>query len=99
MSKISKREVEKIADLAKLRFAESDLDDFVPTFRQILDYFNQLENIDTSDTRPTYHAIHGDQLATPLREDECRPSLPHEEAMNAAPEKKQGHFRVPKVIE
>jgi aspartyl-tRNA(Asn)/glutamyl-tRNA(Gln) amidotransferase subunit C len=99
VSKISKLEVERISDLARLEFAEAELSRFAPTFQQILDYFSQLENINTDTIEPTYHAFHGQNLATPMREDICAESLPHDDAMEAAPEKREGQFRVPKVIE
>jgi aspartyl-tRNA(Asn)/glutamyl-tRNA(Gln) amidotransferase subunit C len=93
------KQVEKIAALAKLRFDPESLEAFVPTFEQILQYFEQLEQVETEETEPTYHALHGLQLETPLRADEPAGSLPVGEALGNAPETKDSHFRVPKVIE
>lgn len=96
---ISKEDVSRIANLAKLDFSEDELQRFVPGFGSILDYFQQLENIETEDVEPTYHAIHGNELQTPLHPDECSASLPPEAAVGEAPETKENQFRVPKVIE
>ena len=95
----AREQVDKVAALARLRFEAEGLETFVPTFEQILDYFEQLKQIDTEAVEPTYHALFGQELETPLRADECGESLPVEEALGNAPETKDGHFRVPKVIE
>lgn len=99
MSKISKHEVGKIATLARLDFGEADLERFVPSFQQILDYFEQLEAIDTGDVEPTYHTLEGQPLETPLQPDECGESLERDQVMSQAPQERNGQFRVPKVIE
>lgn len=99
MSKSKKSAVEKTAELAKLEFEPEALDRFVPTFEQILGYFEQLEAVDTSDVEPTYHALHVDALETPLRPDQCATSLDRDEVLRSAPESREGSFVVPKVIE
>lgn len=95
----ARNQVEKTAALAKLRFEAESLEKFIPTFEQILEYFEQLNQIDTESIQPTYHALFDQELATPLRLDECGESLPPEEVLKNAPEAKEGHFRVPRVIE
>ena len=95
----AEKQVEKIAALARLQFDPESLEEFVPTFEQILRYFEQLEKVETEEVERTYHALHGLQLETPLRPDEPTASLPVEEALGNAPETKDNHFRVPKVIE
>lgn len=99
MSTSKKATVEKIAELAKLEFEPEALDRFVPTFEQILGYFEQLEAVDTAHVEPTYHALHVDALETPLRPDECASSLDREDVLRSAPESREGSFVVPKVIE
>lgn len=93
------REVERIARLAKLEFETSEMERFVPGFDQILRYFEQLRRADTEDVEPTCHALVGEELRTPMREDRCGESLSVEEALRNAPESRDDHFRVPKVIE
>lgn len=92
-------EVTRIADLARLDFSGPERDRFVPTFEQILAYFRQLEQVCTDEVEPTYHALDEAAQGTPLREDACRPSLPAEEVLTQAPNAREGHFRVPRVIE
>lgn len=67
MTKISKNVVKKLADLAKLRLSEEELERFSGEFSSILDYVEQLKDADTEGLKPTYQ-ING--LSTVTRTDE-----------------------------
>lgn len=92
-------DVKKVAALARLEFTEEELVSFEASFRQILEYFRQLEDVPTEAVPPTYHALPGAEAGTPLREDEVVESLPVEEVLRSAPETRDGQFKVPRVIE
>lgn len=96
---IDASEVERIASLAKLKITGEDSERFALQFRQILDYFEQLESISTVDIEPTYHALEIEQLETPQREDSSVDSLSADEVMKNAPSSVENQFKVPKVIE
>ena len=96
---ISRADVMKIADLAKLHFSEEELDAFTIQFQHILDYIEQLKQVNVEDIEPTSHvSLTADFEKHIFREDEIRPSLPAEESLANAPDHGSGHFRVPKVI-
>ena len=96
---ITRAEVLKIADLARLRFAETELDAFIVQFQRILDYVEQLKPVNVEDVEPTSHvSLTADYAAHMFREDEVKPSLPVEETLDNAPDPGAGHFRVPKVL-
>jgi aspartyl-tRNA(Asn)/glutamyl-tRNA(Gln) amidotransferase subunit C len=96
---IDRAEVLKIADLARLHFSEEELDDFTAQFQHILDYIEQLRQVNVEDVEPTSHVSLGlDFEKHVLREDEVRSSLPVEESLANAPDPGSDHFRVPKVI-
>jgi aspartyl-tRNA(Asn)/glutamyl-tRNA(Gln) amidotransferase subunit C len=96
---ISTKEVEKIAQLANLRFSPEELERFISQFQDILDYIAQLEAISTEGVEPTYHALEQEELVTPMREDVPGSSLPVETTLENAPDSTEDHFRVPAVIE
>jgi aspartyl-tRNA(Asn)/glutamyl-tRNA(Gln) amidotransferase subunit C len=95
---ISTQEVEKIADLSHLRFTPEELQQFVDQFQKILEYCAQLEALQTDDVKPTYHAL-AEELATPMREDQVKPSFSTQRALANAPDSTEEYFRVPTVIE
>lgn len=96
---IDLEQVRKIAQLAKLEFSASELEEFTRHFQEILDYFTQLESVSTETVEPTYHALEEERLQTPMREDRVGESLAVEEALGNAPDAREGQFRVPRVIE
>ena len=96
---IGTREVEKIAELAHLKFDPQELERFVGHFQQILEYFTQLETASTEDVQSAHQAVEGNNRATPTREDEVKASLPVATALDNAPESSKDHFQVPPVIE
>jgi aspartyl-tRNA(Asn)/glutamyl-tRNA(Gln) amidotransferase subunit C len=96
---INRKDVLKIAELAKLHFSEAEADAFVPQFQSILDYIEQLKRINVEGVEPTSHVslVEGFEQHS-LREDRTSPSLPSDEALAGAPDSGDQHFRVPKVI-
>jgi len=98
--KVTREEVIKIAELAKLSFSAEDLDGFVPQFQSILNYVNQLNEIDIAGIEPTSHVSLADDFEKySYRPDRVEASLPVEESLQGAPDAGDGHFRVPKVID
>jgi aspartyl-tRNA(Asn)/glutamyl-tRNA(Gln) amidotransferase subunit C len=96
---ITRAEVVKIAELARLHFTEEELDAFTAQFQRILDYVEQLKQVDVTGVEPTSHvSLAADFEKHMFREDEIRPSLPVEESLANAPDPGAGHFRVPKVL-
>jgi aspartyl-tRNA(Asn)/glutamyl-tRNA(Gln) amidotransferase subunit C len=96
---ISREEVLKIAELARLHFSENELESFIAQFQRILDYIEQLKQVNVDDIEPTSHvSLAADFEKHMFREDESKPSLPVEESLSNAPDPGSGHFRVPKVI-
>jgi aspartyl-tRNA(Asn)/glutamyl-tRNA(Gln) amidotransferase subunit C len=96
---ITRDEVLKIADLARLYFSEEELSAFTNQFQSILDYIEQLKQVDVKDIEPTSHvSLMSDYEKHMFREDEIRPSLQVEASLANAPDSSAGHFRVPKVI-
>jgi aspartyl-tRNA(Asn)/glutamyl-tRNA(Gln) amidotransferase subunit C len=96
---VTRAEVLKIAELAKLHFGEEELDAFTGQFQRILDYVEQLKEANIADVEPTSHvSLAADTAAPGLRQDKVKPSLSAEESLANAPDPSSGHFRVPKVI-
>jgi len=96
---ISRTEVVKIAELAKLEFSEEEMDALTARFQRILDYVEALKEVNVEGVEPTSHAASGAGAAVPaLRDDVIHRSLPAADALGNAPDPGSDHFRVPKVI-
>ena len=94
--KITRQEVEHVANLARLRFQEVEMERFTHQLNAILAYIDKLNELDTSGVEPTYHVL---DLVNVFREDEIQPSLPKEIALANAPERADGFFKVPRIVE
>lgn len=92
---ISKDEVLKIAHLARLEFSSEELENFTQELSKILDYFQELREVDTSGVVPTFHPY---KKMTPFREDEVREFEDLQALLQNAPELKEGAIIVPKVV-
>jgi aspartyl-tRNA(Asn)/glutamyl-tRNA(Gln) amidotransferase subunit C len=92
-------DVQKIAELARLYFSREEIDAFAGQFQRILDYIEQLKQVNVEGIEPTSHvSLTADFEKHIFREDQVKPSLPTEESLANAPDPGAGHFRVPKVI-
>ena len=94
--KITRHEVERVANLARLRFDEVEMERFTHQLNGILAYVDTLNELDTSGVEPTYHVL---DLVNVFREDEIQPSLPKEIALANAPEQADSFFKVPRIVE
>ena len=90
--KIDRTEARRIATLAHLEFDDAGLDRMAAEMTAILEYIDQLKEVEVS------AATIASQDATPLRDDEVRPSIDRALAEKNAPQWRDGHFVVPKVI-
>jgi len=94
--KLSRDEVLHIARLARLGLTEGELDKFREQLSNILDNFEILEQVDTSNVPPTAQVI---PLQNVFREDEVAASLPQSEVLANAPRREGDFFRVLTVLE
>jgi len=91
-----KMDIEKVARLARLELSEEEREAFRRQLGKILEYMEQLNQVDTSEVEPTSHTL---SVFNVFREDEIRDSSSQEEVLGIAPEEEEGHFRVPRIID
>jgi aspartyl-tRNA(Asn)/glutamyl-tRNA(Gln) amidotransferase subunit C len=94
--KLDEHAVRHVAHLARLNVSEAEVHLFAEQLSTILDYVEQLNELDTDDVPPTAHPL---PLSNVLREDAPKASCPVEEALKSAPVKEGAFFKVPKVID
>lgn len=92
---ITKKDVEYIARLARLRFKDEELENFTHQLNEILTYVEKLNELDTKNVEPLSHPVENVNV---FRSDELKKSISTEEALKNAPSRSDEHFKVPKVI-
>ena len=94
--KLSRDEVLHIALLARLGLTETELDKLREQLSNILENFEILQQVDTSNVSPTAQSI---ALQNVVRDDEVAASLPESDILANAPQKDRDYFRVRAVLE
>ena len=92
---ITREDVEHISWLASIRIEDEEKDEFVEQFNSILDYFHQLDEVNTDGVEPTYRVV---DLVNIFRDDVALESLSSEEALMNAPRREQGYFKSPRIV-
>ena len=95
MKRISKDEVRKVAQLARLQLNESEIQQHAEQLEKILEYIKQLEKINTESVPCTTRAI---EVVNVLRKDEKKEYEDSEELLDLAPSREDKFFKVPKII-
>jgi aspartyl-tRNA(Asn)/glutamyl-tRNA(Gln) amidotransferase subunit C len=94
--KIDKDSIKKIAHLARLEFDENSAEKMSKDMSQILDWVEQLNELDTTEIEPLTTMS---SEVNDMREDKGGAHLDHEAGLKNAPKRDADYFRVPKVLE
>ena len=94
--KITKEQVEHVANLARLNLTEEEKELMIKDMEAIIDFANQINELDISNINPTAHVI---PINNVFREDVVKPSIDREELLSNAPNKENGCFSVPRIVE
>lgn len=93
---LSKDQVQHIAMLARLRLAESEVDDVADKLSRIVEFVDQLGAADTGNVSPMAHPLNQGQR---LRADVVTEPNARAQIQANAPAVQDGLYLVPKVIE
>ena len=98
--KISRADVERVAELAYLDLSEAELEMYRSQIDEILEYIGKLNELDTTGVEPMAQVLADDQTAdATLRDDVAVSCNVAAEILKQAPDPEPPYFRVPKVIE
>lgn len=93
---IDKQTARRVAHLARIEVAESDLDRVAAELSGILGFMEQLREVDIEGVEPMTSVT---PMALPLREDRVTAGAEPARILANAPDPRRGFFAVPKVVE
>ncbi len=93
---LSTDEVRHIARLARIALSDDEVERMREQLSSILDHFAVLNEIDTDDVPPTTQSF---ELTNVERADEPGSSIERDEALDGAPRRENGYFRVRAVLD
>ena len=90
---LNRDQVLHVAKLARLELTEEEVERLGSELSKVLDHIEKIGELgDLADVEPTSHVVAVENV---LRDDEPRPSLPREKALESAPDATPAGFRVP----
>lgn len=92
---IDQEQVKKVALLARLELTPTEEEQFTTQLSSILEYFEQLSELDTEEVPPTTRAI---ELSNVMRKDELKVDIEPSTLLSIAPETEDQYFRVPQIL-
>lgn len=87
--------VKKIAFLSRLELKESESSQFAGELSKILNFFNQIESVNTKGVAPMVTPV---EIESFWREDEKKNEIKTEDIMANAPSRAGNLFKVPPVV-
>ncbi len=92
---LTRADVEEIAQLARLKLEDSEIESLRDELSTILAHIDALSEVDVDDVEPMTHAV---PLQLRLRDDVVEESLSIDDVMADAPDHHDDCFRVPHII-
>ncbi|HHE76566.1 MAG TPA: Asp-tRNA(Asn)/Glu-tRNA(Gln) amidotransferase subunit GatC [Candidatus Parcubacteria bacterium] len=103
---VEKEKIKKIAKLARLGTTQEEEESFAKDFSLILDYFKSLEELKTSEVKPTFHPTEGllgknveEEREDELEIDKAKAFLAAEKIRSAFPEREKKFLKVKSVFD
>ena len=94
--KIDKNTINKIARLSRIKLEDKESEDYIKDLNSILDWVEQLNEVKTDNVEPLSNIS---SSILPKREDISHDINSSDEILENAPDKLEGFFSVPKVVE
>jgi aspartyl-tRNA(Asn)/glutamyl-tRNA(Gln) amidotransferase subunit C len=96
MAKVDEETIKELSRLCRIECTEEEQKSLLKDLKKILDYIEQLQQIDTENVPPCNHIF--EEMVNVMREDEVGEVLNREVFLANAPSHVGGMIRVPPVI-
>lgn len=97
MSTVDKALVERLANLSRLQFSETEVSTLQGQLSNILNFISQLQEVNTDGVEPMASVIEG--MSTRERDDVVSEQDRRDAYLNVAPQSEMGFYVVPRVVE
>ncbi len=93
---VTKKDVDHIAELARLSFSEAEKEGLVSDLNSILAYVDELQALPVTGVKPTLNPVY---IENRMREDVPGEELGTDKALMNAPDRLEDYLKVPSVLE
>ncbi len=92
---INKELIEHVAEVARLKLTDKEIEKFSKELKEIIDVFSKLDKVDTKDIESSMQPV---ELKNMLRDDIEEKTFTQEEALSLTEHKKDGYFKGPRAV-
>lgn len=92
---VDKKLLEHVAEVARLKLSDNEINKFLPQLKELLEFFSQLKDINTSNVKPSFQPV---ELKNAMREDKEGKCLSQDDALSLTEHKKNGYFKGPRAV-
>ena len=93
--KVDKELIKHVAETARLKLTDKEIEKFLPQLKEALEYFSKLNEVKTDNVKPSFQPV---EIKNALREDKEEKCLSQEEALSLTEHKKDGYFKGPRAV-
>ena len=93
--KVDKELIKHVAETARLKLTDKEIEKFLPQLKEALEYFSKLNEVKTDNAKPSFQPV---EIKNALREDKVGKCLTQEEALSLTEHKKDGYFKGPRAV-
>ncbi len=93
--KLDEALIKKVAKIARLNLTPSEIKEFLPQLKEILNNFEKIKSAPTKNIHPSFQPI---EIKNVTRNDVIGTCLPQKEALKNAKHKQDNYFKGPKAI-
>lgn len=92
---ITKELIEHVAEVARLKLTDREIEKFSKELKEIIDVFSKLDKVDTEGIEASMQPV---ELKNSLREDREKTPFAQEESLSLAEHKRDGYFKGPRAV-
>ena len=93
--KIDKELIKRVSNNARLNLTEKEIEEFIPQFKDILNVFSKISEVNTDNVKVSIHPI---EIKNSMREDITEKCITQEDALKNTKHKKDGYFKGPAAV-
>ncbi|PIS02814.1 MAG: Asp-tRNA(Asn)/Glu-tRNA(Gln) amidotransferase subunit GatC [Chlamydiae bacterium CG10_big_fil_rev_8_21_14_0_10_42_34] len=97
MANFDHQSLEHLKKLCRIQCSEEETQDIQASLSQVLDYIEQLNEVNTDNTAPCRYVLRG-MLRNQMREDEIKDPFPRDQFLANAPDQVGGMVKVPPIL-
>ena len=93
--KINKELIEHVAEIARLKLTDKEIEKFSKELKEIIDVFSKIDKVDAKSIEAGLQPV---ELKNMLREDKGEKTFSQEDALSLSEHKKDGYFKGPRAV-